>query len=199
MNFFTITLIGLLVIISPGPNFLIVTQNSLEHGRKSGFKTALGVSMASFCHVLLNIMGIGLIISKSIIAFSVLKIFGSIYLIYFGLKAMKSSYNNMKPNNTKSSSDGFLSGFFCGIFNPQVCLFYLSLFSVILPSASLQNERMLYGAWLCLLGLIWFMSVAYFFTNETIQNKLFKFKSWLERISGTLLVAFGLKLLCLHE
>lgn len=200
MNFITITIIGLLVIISPGPDFLIVTQNSLKYGRKAGFQTATGVALANFCHVLLNIIGIGIIISKSIFAFTVLKILGSIYLIYFGIKTMKYSYNNkITPSDSKELRNGFFSGFTCSILNPKACLFYLSLFSVVLPAASSQYERALYGAWLCLLALIWFISVAYFFTNETIQSKLFKFKVWLERVSGTLLVACGLKLLCLKE
>jgi threonine/homoserine/homoserine lactone efflux protein len=120
MSFLTITLVGLLAIISPGPDFLIVTQNSLQYGRKTGLQTAIGVSLANLCHVLLNIIGIGLIISKSIVAFTILKYLGAIYLIYFGFKAIKSgSHNNSRQNinKNKGSNSGLLRGFFCSIFN----------------------------------------------------------------------------------
>jgi RhtB (resistance to homoserine/threonine) family protein len=200
MSFFTITLVGLLAIISPGPDFLIVTQNSLQYGRKTGLQTAIGVSLANLCHVLLNIIGIGLIISKSIVAFTILKYLGAMYLIYFGFKAIRSgSLNNNQQNINKNKefNSGFPSGFFCSIFNPKACLFYLSLFSVIIPVTTTQSARLLYGVWLSLLSLLWFAGVAYFFTNQTIQNKFFNFKSWLEKISGTLLIGCGCKLLWL--
>ena len=197
ITFFTITMIGLLVVAIPGPDFLIVTQNSLQYGRGSaGVRTSMGVSFANFCHVLLNIIGIGIIIVKSIIIFNLIKIIGAIYLIYFGLKLLKDSFSgkNIETKDIDGSRYGFLSGFYCSIFNPKVCMFYLSFFSVVIPISSSQQERWLYGAWQCLLVLLLFMLAAYFFTNKVVQSRLIKIKSWLERISGLLLVGFGVKL-----
>lgn len=88
-EFITITLIALLMIISPGPDFAIVTKTSVSHGRISGIFSAIGVAIANLCHVAINLMGIGVIISQSILAFTIMKVMGAAYLLYIGYKGLR--------------------------------------------------------------------------------------------------------------
>ncbi len=72
-EFFTVALIHLLAVASPGPDFAIVVRESVAHGRRAGTWTALGVGTGIFVHVAYSLLGIGLIVSQSIVLFNALK------------------------------------------------------------------------------------------------------------------------------
>jgi len=88
-EFLTLTCIGLLMIISPGPDFAIATKASLIEGRIAGLMAAVGISLANLCHVAINLLGIGVVISQSILIFTVMKVLGAGYLLYIGFKGLR--------------------------------------------------------------------------------------------------------------
>lgn len=202
-EFIMLTLIASLMIISPGPDFAVVVKSSLAHGRASGLFASFGVALANLCHVAINLLGIGVIISKSIIAFTVIKILGATYLLYLGYKGIraKPTNNNLVAGTSKvtvaihSNRQGFYDGLLTSLLNPKACLFYLSFFSVILSPDTKLFTQMFYGIWISTIALLWFMLVAVFFTSETIGNRLTAIKHWLERVTGGVLVLMGLNLL----
>lgn len=205
MEFVTITLIGLLMIISPGPDFAIVTKTSLVQGRRAGILSALGVGLANSLHVSINLLGIGLIIAQSVLLFTVLKILGAAYLLFLGIKGLRAKPNHAQSNtkqinlndsqNSNSSSSGFSAGFITSLLNPKACLFYLSFFSVILSSSTPFHLQLCYGLWLSFLASVWFTLIAIFFTHPIISSKLQNLKHWIERVTGGALVLLGLRLL----
>jgi RhtB (resistance to homoserine/threonine) family protein len=198
-EFFMLTFIAGLMIISPGPDFAIVVKNSLVNGRSSGLLASVGVALANLCHVAVNLLGIGVLIAQSIVAFTIIKIFGALYLLYLGVKGLRAKPGavahtiNIPSNETKRQ--GFYSGFLTSILNPKACLFYLSFFSVILSPETEVATQIFYGIWMSTLALAWFSLVALFFTTEVIASKLAASKHWLERITGGILMLLGLKLL----
>jgi threonine/homoserine/homoserine lactone efflux protein len=222
-EFLTLTFIGLLMIISPGPDFAIVTKTSLGEGRLAGFMAAIGIAMANLCHVGVNLLGIGVIISKSVIAFTILKVLGAAYLLYIGYKGLRAKPLNTREmevrlqanvagaqlqvaTDTQTSTtlpislrqlgkQGFFSGFLTSLLNPKACLFYLSFFSVILSAGTPLATQAFYGIWLSSLAMGWFLLVAFFFTNPAIAVRLKKGKHWLERFTGGVLMFLGLRLL----
>jgi len=227
-EFFALTFIGLMMIISPGPDFAVIVKNSLAYGRQSGIFSSMGVAVANLCHVTINLLGIGIIISQSVVAFTVMKILGAIYLLSIGFKSLLA-----KPESKESESPSlslsraqqdlqsralqsdkamlnnplsfqgkkftkrrsFLSGFLTSVLNPKACLFFLSFFSVILSADTPFLIQLSYGLWLSFLALIWFTLVAIFFTNQILAHRLKACKHWLERVTGGLLMLFGVKLL----
>ncbi len=75
-EFLTVALIHLLAVASPGPDFAVVVRESVTHGRRAGTWTALGVGTAIFLHVGYSLLGIGLIVSQSIVLFNALEVGG---------------------------------------------------------------------------------------------------------------------------
>lgn len=205
-EFLTVTLIGLLVIISPGPDFAIVTRTSLLQGRLAGWASALGISTANLCHVAVNLLGIGVVIAQSAIAFTVMKTLGAAYLLYIGIKGLRAQPSVMSLDSQANEAEplrparklmrkGFQSGFLTSVLNPKACLFFLSFFSVILSSSTPLFRQAFYGVWISLMALAWFSAVAFFFTNPLVSAKLKKGKHWIERVTGGALAFLGLKLL----
>ena len=68
-EFLTVALIHLLAVASPGPDFAVVVRESVTHGRRAGMFTAFGVGTAIFVHVGYSLLGIGIIVSQSIVLF----------------------------------------------------------------------------------------------------------------------------------
>jgi threonine/homoserine/homoserine lactone efflux protein len=71
--------------VVPGPDFAMVLRQSIVHGRKTAILTSLGVASAILVHGSYTLLGIGLIVSQSLLLFSILKIAGALYLLWLGI------------------------------------------------------------------------------------------------------------------
>lgn len=200
-EFLTVTLIGMLVVVSPGPDFAIVVKNSMMHGRAAGIQGAFGIALANLCHVAINLLGLGLIISQSATAFTVMKVLGAVYLIYLGCQGLRSKPSDKLAQGTEAVGVsekrhyGFYSGLFTSLLNPKAGLFYLSFFSVILSSQTPILTQIYYGVWISFIALFWFILVSLFFTSAIMRLRMQTYKHWLERFTGGVLILLGLKLL----
>ena len=82
--------ITLLAVISPGPDFAMVTRNSLLLSRRAGVLTAVGIGLGVLVHVAYTLLGLGLLIQQSLWLFNAIKLLGAAYLVYLGLKMLRS-------------------------------------------------------------------------------------------------------------
>jgi len=64
-EFIMLTIIHLLAVMSPGPDFAIVLRQSISFGRKSAIITSLGIGAGISVHVLYTLLGVGILISQS--------------------------------------------------------------------------------------------------------------------------------------
>lgn len=205
-DFFMLSLVIILMIMSPGPDFAVVVKNSLSQGRMSGVGAAFGIATANLCHITVNLLGIGILIAESVVAFKIMQIVGAAYLMYLGYKGItvkpvlqKKDFENTivveKGKKPHGYYAGFRTGFMTNLLNPKCCLFFLSFFSVMLSPASTLSTKIFYGLWMSGLALVWFTMVALFFTNPVIGRHMQRYKHWLERVTGVVLIGLALKLL----
>ena len=137
-EFLTVALIHLLAVASPGPDFAVVVRESVTHGRRAGTWTALGVGSAIFLHVGYSLLGIGLIVSQSIVLFNALKWAAAAYLLYIGFKALRAQPAKTvtddlhRETGVRTARGAFTSGFVTNGLNPKATLFFLSLFTVVI-------------------------------------------------------------------
>ena len=137
----TIAIIHFVAVASPGPDFVIVTRNTLSFSKRSGIWTALGVALANLVHVGYCLLGIGFLISRSIVLFNMIKLLGAGYLIFIGFRALthraEESQLSAKTSSLRrlTGRESFKLGFLTSVLNPKASLFYLALFTqVISPS-----------------------------------------------------------------
>lgn len=198
-EFLTVAIIHLLAVISPGPDFAVTVKNSLSYGRKAGIYTGIGMGLGIGVHVLYSLVGIGFIISQSILLFSIIKYLGAGYLIYIGIKALKSKPSNVLEyevdtnkkdiSNLKALSTGFLTN----VLNPKATLFFLSLFTQVINPKTPFFIQALYGAEMMIVTAIWFSILAIFFSHKVFRSRIIKIKHHIERVLGVVLVALGIK------
>ena len=198
MSFFadwlTVFIVGTIAVVSPGPDFALTLRNSLTYSRQAGIYTAIGIGAGNLVHTSYSLIGIGVIISRSIVLFNVIKWLGAGYLIYIGIKSLqakKQSYevSAIQPKKNISRGMAFRIGFFGNLLNPKASLFFLALFTQIIhPSTSLFAQAV-YGATVALMALVWFALIASVIPQGMIRNV-----HWLERITGVVLIGLGLRL-----
>jgi RhtB (resistance to homoserine/threonine) family protein len=198
-DWLTVFFLGLLAVVSPGPDFALTLRNSLVYSRKAGVCTALGITVGHIVHVTYCLVGIGAIISLSILLFSILKWVGAAYLIYIGIKSLrakKQSYKVLDIRSTKNISPwaAFRVGFLGDVLNPKTTLFFLALFTqIIRPGTSLILQTV-YGVTIVFIALVWYTLVAILISQPIVKNTLQSVSHWLERFTGAVLIALGLRL-----
>jgi RhtB (resistance to homoserine/threonine) family protein len=192
-----VSLVAVFMAISPGADFVMVTRNSIFHGRSAGLYSSLGVSMAIWIHVAYSIAGLAIIISNSIVLFSVIKYLGAAYLIYIGWKTFKSSSSvvieNKPDTEILSNFSAFKIGFITNALNPKTTIFFLSIFTQVVNPQTPVLLQVVYGAIISLAHLIWFSSVSIFLSQPLLLRRFNTYKDRIEKLVGVILISFGLK------
>ncbi|BAU76445.1 LysE family translocator [Metapseudomonas furukawaii] len=199
-EFLTVALIHLLAVASPGPDFAIVVRESVAHGRRAGTWTALGVGTGIFVHVAYSLLGIGLIVSQSIMLFNALKWAAAAYLLYIGVKALRArpadpvAAEAALMAGDRSSRGAFVTGFVTNGLNPKATLFFLSLFTVVIDPHTPLAVQAGYGVYLAFATALWFSLVALLFSQRRVRAGFARMGHWFDRLMGAVLVGLGIKL-----
>ncbi len=199
--FLSIAAIHLLGVMSPGPDFALITRNSLCLSRRSGLLTACGLGLGILVHCAYSLLGIGLLISQSILLYNTIKWIGALYLIYIGWKALthKAGPQTDASRAVRSREDisplsALRQGFLCNVLNPKVTLFFLALFTQVIDPTTPLVVQLGYGLWMSFATMAWFSFVASVLSLDLIRQKFQRIQSSFERVMGVLLIGLGLKI-----
>lgn len=201
----TFTVVALLLVVSPGPNGLLIAKTVPISGKGAGFSNIAGFVTAFYLHGTLSILGISVILTKSAEAFFIVKMLGAIYLIWIGLKALLSAFQNTESNrpevslkSKKTLYSSYLEGFLTNALNPKVSMFYLAAFPQFIP---LGESAITYSFMLvsihAFLNIIWFgLMVSLLLRLKSIASQSF-FKKLLKSVTGIIFIGLGVKLVTL--
>ncbi|MEY1578666.1 LysE family translocator [Providencia manganoxydans] len=194
--------ITFLAVISPGPDFAMVTRNSYAYGTKVGLFAALGIAVGVQVHVFYTLFGVTLIIMGSPTLFTIVKLLGVGYLVYIGFKSFKNTQKmNTEGNNlTKPSSlTAFRMGFLTNALNPKTMFFVVSVYTQVIQNNNSQWLNFSYGLFISFAHWLWFSLIALFFATPTIRNRILNYQLTMDKVIGALLMILGISLLFLHS
>ena len=198
-NFWMFALTGLLLNLTPGNDMLYIMARSSGQGTKAGVVSALGIGAGCVVHIVAAVIGLSALIAQSAVAFNVVKYAGAAYLIYLGVKAIfkKRLFIQLNaPLRELAYSKIFWQGVATNVLNPKVALFFLAFLpqfiSVGKGAAALQI--LFLGAWFNVVGTLVNILVAVLFGKlGALLSHSPQFVLWQQRITGTVLVALGIK------
>ena len=199
MEFLTVALVHLLAVASPGPDFAVVVGESVTQGHRTGSWTALGVGCGIFLHVAYSLLGIGLIVSQSIVLFNLFKWLAAAYLLYLGWRALRArpqaqAEASAARGHARSAGSALVMGFVTNGLNPKATLFFLSLFTVVIDHDTPLLVQAGYGAYLAIATICWFLLVAWLFSRARVRAGFARMGHWFDRATGALLIALGARL-----
>ena len=193
--------IHFLAVISPGPDFILITKNALIYPKKTGIYTALGISLGICIHLSYCIFGLDFLLIHALQFFHVLKYLGAAYLIYLGIQSWVTNVslvNNHKTGMQEtlmlSNAKAIWQGFLCNVLNPKVGLFFIGLFTVIIKRDTPIWEQLIYGILMVNVTFIWFTCVACFIARPNIHARIQAIQPIAMKTLGLLLVIMGLLL-----
>ncbi len=200
MEFMTVALVHLLAVASPGPDFAVVVRESVAQGRRAGSWTALGVGCGIFIHVAYSLLGIGLIVSQSIVLFNLFKWLAAAYLVYLGWRALRARPMSLEAIDganapvARSAWRAFVIGFVTNGLNPKATLFFLSLFTVVISPDTPLLVQAGYGLYLAGATALWFLLVAWLFSRGRVRAGFARMGHWFDRLTGAVLIGLGARL-----
>ncbi len=190
--------ITILAVISPGPDFAMVTRNGYSFGRKIGLISALGIAAGVQVHVVYTVLGVAILITQSPTLFLVMKVVGAAYLMYLGYQSFRNRTvlnTDGEAGNMPSAWQAFGMGFLTNALNPKTMLFVVATFTqLVQPDASFWLN-FAYGFFMSFAHWVWFSIVALVFSNKRLRAVMLARQRLLDRVIGVALFSLGASLL----
>jgi len=125
-RFFLFFIAALVLAVTPGPGIFYVLARTLAGGRREGILSSLGTFAGGMFHVFAAALGISAILAASAVAFHTVKYAGAAYLVWLGIRMIRTR-NAQLPIETFAPSRGaFGQGIVTEVLNPKTALFFLS-------------------------------------------------------------------------
>ena len=196
----TFLVAAVLLNLSPGPDIAFILGQTVRGGRRSGFAACLGIWTGAFAHVLMAAAGLSAILATSAVAFSVVKWAGAAYLIYLGLKALRSgggSFISDGVNTSPTFLPIFKQGVLVAILNPKVAVFFLAFLPqfVVVGAGPVWAQLFLHGSLIIVVAS--FIEPPLVVLGERLTSNLRdnpKIGQWMDRTLGGIFVALGIRL-----
>jgi len=157
---------AIVVILIPGPDFAVVTKNTLVGGKHRGGWTAFGVASSNLLQGMAAATGLSAIITRAEPVFQAIKWAGVCYLAYLGVQTVRSAVrgeyapldDDHRPDHAAALA-GWRQGFVSNITNPKVLVFFLAVLPQFLPSGAGFGWVLVIGSTFSILGLAWLVVV----------------------------------------
>lgn len=202
-------LMAALLIISPGPNGVLIAKTVPAWGRAAGFANIAGFAAAFYAHDTLSIFGVSLILARSAQTFFVAKMLGAAYLCWIGVKALVGAWRGevvaapvTSPARARRLPHAFLGGFLTNALNPKVSMFYLAVFPQFIQHKA--NGQAATGSAFVLvsvhaaLNVIWFGSMVLLFARLAGAARNPTFQRWLKGVTGAAFIGLGARMATLR-
>ena len=211
-GFLLITSVHLLAAASPGPDFVLVSRETLAKGRRTGLICSLGITLGLAVHIIYSVLGLAAVIAHSQPLLTAIKWLGGAYLIYLGWQGIgakskqpvetttftnniKSNSNSNVTDKTESSFATLRRGFFCNVFNPKAPVYFVAIFTLVLSPDIPLWQLSIYGVWMMVLQMAWFSTVVMLLSIPVILKRFQRFEHWIDRVLGTAMIVLGLNLI----
>jgi RhtB (resistance to homoserine/threonine) family protein len=187
--------------LSPGPDLFYILSRTIAQGRRVGIASAVGVCTGALVHVFAAALGLSAILATSAVAFAVVKYVGAAYLLYLGIRALRSagsSFDMPSGNATKVTPwHAFRQGVLVDVLNPKVAIFFMAFLPQFVNPAASNVALQTIG--LGLLVILVAICVEVLFVLAAARATTFfrahrEASVWLDRLLGSVLVGLSVRL-----
>ena len=195
--------VSAVVIMTPGPDTAVTVRNTLLGGRLAGILTALGISTGQAIWALATSFGVVALLVASEFLFQAVKYAGAAYLVWLGFHALIGACRGTSYSSAPARRDGprlkpgkaFAQGLVSDLGNPKMAVFFASLLpQFATPGEGLFTALMSLGLIFSLMTFLWLAAYAFMIAKAGEVLRRPAIRRWIEGVTGTLLVALGLRI-----
>lgn len=183
------------LLLIPGPTVLLVLSYALSRGRSVAVACALGVATGDFIAMTASLLGLGALVMASATLFTVLKWLGAAYLVWMGIKLLRSAPSEglTVPRREVTARGVFGHAAMVTALNPKSIAFFVAFVpQFIQPQAPLAPQ---FGVLIAtFVGLAGLNTLAYALLADRLRLAIARpaVLGWLTRAGGAALVGMGL-------
>lgn len=209
IDFFVVTYtLGIFaaIVISPGTNFALVSRMVLQGRNQAAIYATIGSILATSFYAILTMVGVAAVLNQIAWLVRAVQICGGLYLIYLGLMAWLHAGKlnelfeplSFGASRTKNALDGLKLGITVELSNPKSIAFYVGLYAVAIPidASFATRSAILLGS--AAIQLTWYCLIISIFSRAPFQKLYQRWSEWIERTLGTVLIAFGLRMVVIR-
>jgi threonine/homoserine/homoserine lactone efflux protein len=190
---------SLVVILTPGQDMILVMSRSIGQGPRAGIVTAAGVSVGLVGHTLLATLGLGALLHASEVLFQVLKLIGAAYLVYLGLRLLRTAADRHRLQTVAKRSLPclFVEGALSNLSNPKIALFYFAFLPQFVSASAPQPALSLLALGIAFAALTFVVKGPIGYGAGALAGWLRSraaVLAWINRTTGAVLIGLGLRL-----
>jgi threonine/homoserine/homoserine lactone efflux protein len=195
------TAASILIVLLPGPDTLAVVRGLLRGGRRQSTLTAVGVLSGLAVWVVAAAFGLSAVLRASHAGYTALRVAGAVYLVWLGAQSLRArllvdSDTVVPPSRRRALlGSGFGAGLATDLLNPKVGVFFVSFLPGFVPTGhSVATMSLLFGAIFITETALYFAVLIGLATRVTAWMTNARIRRRLDRVTGFVLIAFGLRL-----
>ncbi|WP_370297064.1 homoserine/threonine efflux transporter [Rossellomorea marisflavi] len=202
-NLFAYIPVATLMVVIPGADTMLLMKNTLSYGPKAGRFTVLGMLSGLSFWTGIAILGLSVVIAKSVVLFTTIKYLGAAYLIYLGIKSLITK-QTLAVDQMESSEDvpidrgyhkkSFMQAMLSNVLNPKTVIVYITIMPQFINLNGHVNQQLIILASILTgLAAAWFLILVYVvdYAKKWLNDK--KHQQMFQKVAGLLLVGFGIK------
>ncbi|GMG84544.1 LysE family translocator [Paralimibaculum aggregatum] len=198
----TFAFVAGLLVMSPGPNGVLIARTVPTSGRGAGFANVAGFVTGFYLHGAMAILGLSIILVQSATAFAIVKYLGAAYLFWIGVRALLSAWHGIDAKReTRPSAkrrtlrNAYLEGLLTNALNPKVSMFYLAAFPQFISSGDTTTAAAFMLVFVhSMIAAVWFGAMILVMSRLTAVAQNGRFQRWLKGVTGVFFIGFGAKL-----
>jgi RhtB (resistance to homoserine/threonine) family protein len=194
--------VDLLAAISPGPNFVVVTQAAINGTRRHAAAVVAGIVAANLIWCAAVAFGLSALFELAPRLHSAVKVFGGAYLIYLGVRLWRGETHEPavnEPSFKDSLSAAFVRGLLTNLSNPKSVVYFGSIFALFMrPETPAWTQTAAVGI-VIFDTVLWYGAVAAVFSSAVIQRFYARVRRPVNRVAGAAMVCFGGRLMLVRE
>jgi threonine/homoserine/homoserine lactone efflux protein len=190
-----------LLTITPGADMAMVARSVFTRGRRDAFATTLGISAGCLVWAIASAVGVAAVLAASQTAYDALRLVGAVYLVWLGAQSLLAARRGAPAPAEPVAAGGarrpspFRQGLLTNLFNPKIAVFYSTFLpQFIAPGDPALLVSMLLAGVHIAFGIAWLSVYAWLLSRAVEAFKGSRLRRGLDALTGTVLVALGLRL-----
>lgn len=202
-RFLAFVFVSALLIVTPGQDMALVTNNALRRGRPAAAATAWGVGAGVLAWAAATGLGLAALLSASAAGFAFLKLLGAAYLVYLGLRSLRGGIRHPEPlhpregagdGSERLSANAFLQGMLGNLLNPKAAVIFLTVLPQFIrpsdPAARILGMLVVFEV--MIIGWLHIYGFAIARAGQAFNAS--GLRRWLKSVTGAALIGLGARL-----
>jgi threonine/homoserine/homoserine lactone efflux protein len=186
-----------LIIATPGPDTALIIRNALAGGPRASTMSALGVAVGILAWAAAATFGVGVLLERSSIAFTILKLAGAAYLFYLGARSLLSKSEDASPVRGASAlgdRSAWGQGLVSNLLNPKTGAFFVTVMPQFTLAGDSAIRLVLMVAAFEVMLLVWLIAYGHVVSRLGRSGLGSRVRTFMTKLTGIVLIGLGARL-----